>query len=306
MPLSRKSKPPFRHTRARMSSSCAPLREGEPLCVAGEAEILALARAYNAWADGGRRAPPIPSPSEMPPEELQREVQRRMWGRCADDAACVLETVGAEELRRRNLRVARPSSWDQNPTRWLSNFDIEACLSQHAVVPENRMRFLGAVPSDFAEEQGPWGRCLIDRVCATDFDEDPFADWFVLVVNLDRSGMPGSHWVCLVICVDEANPNYGFTWFDSGGGPVIPGVARFVARARRESARLRPAPLRTLSPYRVQQGTTECGMHCILFSLLLVEGARRLGGTTPRDYARGFDDAAAVRAREILFRSRTG
>ena len=162
-------------------------------------------------------------------------------------------------------RPKRPSSWKNNPTKWLSTPDIERVMRQYEDAHAD-FKFLGVHPRDFTVIL--YGSTCIagKRVCSPDFD-DGFKHIGV-VFNMDRHDQSGSHWVACFISIDASKAMYGAYYYDSLARPPPPEIAAWMLQVKRDVERR----TRTTRAFEVsynrgrrQFKNTECGMFAMVF-----------------------------------------
>lgn len=209
-----------------------------------------------------------------------------------------LPTDLLEKLNEALVPIA-PREWINNPTAWLSNFDIEAKVKE-LVRNKKRCRFLGVFPMDAEHKQSrDSNACVSQTLC----DFHPVQarkkhPKFAAVFNTDYHGLPGSHWVALMGFLKKKDPRYGLYYYDSTGrrptGDIDQLITRLSTEMKEEDGEEPPYLYNDTSH---QNSNTECGMFCISFIDAMVNTNR----TFPQMCSRMLDDKEMIRRRTIYF-----
>ena len=123
-----------------------------------------------------------------------------------------------EKIKQFIFAPKHPPEWKENPTEWLTNFDIEKVMKQYEISnPE--FKFIGPTTIDFDTRPESWGgRCVLEDLC--NFDLARFIrakrTKIGIVLNLDKHYQGGSHWVSLYIDIH----NKIIFFFDSADNPI--------------------------------------------------------------------------------------
>ena len=198
----------------------------------------------------------------------------------------LLKEIVDHEMEHETFRPLAPNNWvlhvdkkgKQGRFTWLSNFDIDAVISQYESLDELKdFKFFCSVPSDFEKTgEGPANLNLIKL-------KQSGINRFAVVFNLDPHHMKGSHWTCLV-----ANLTTGIIcYWDSYGtlpeAPFADFMAKCVARGLLGYDGKTADPQRSIelkplyNPIRHQRANSECGMYSIYFivSMVLSDGSEK-------------------------------
>lgn len=203
---------------------------------------------------------------------------------------------------RSRFRPKAPRSWKQKPAQWLTNVDIERVLRQY----ERRYPtffFAGVFPLDFNEDAsttnpsfsskaggGSGGdddddthinatTCVVDSpLCGVHLpsttlpktrDGSTPQQWGI-VLNLDRNGEPGSHWVA----VFSDWTHHRVYFYDSNGKPPPTEARRLLTQLQTHHDTHHPdTPMEVVVNTRQHQfQNTECGVYAIHFITSMLDG----------------------------------
>ena len=163
-------------------------------------------------------------------------------------------------------RPDKPALWHADPDAWLNTNDITNALNAYQRIYPNFL-LAGVVPSDFFKVTNAGGNCIYD--CNFDLKSVLNQGKTVIawVINLDKHGRPGSHWV--VLAVDTSRR--GIFYYDSTAEMPLPDTAQFAKTLQRQAAamNLKLTPHRNTTQH--QHGNTECGVFSMNFIAMLLE-----------------------------------
>ena len=292
-------------SRRRAAAACAPSRRGmarkDGTCLT-DGEVRQLMQAHRAESGGGDQPPA--SSLQRRRGEVVRQLLRAYPQHCGPKTgeACLLENTplrdrGGAAIAKRALLPKQPPSWRAKPRMWLNTRDIDAVIDQLSHV--EGFQFLGVVPLDF-QERNASGACIGGpNLCGFKPARDlrPGVQRFGMVLNLDRSHQPGSHWVALYCNLDPRRPNYGIHYYDSVGRPPPPPVQQFMQSVQRAVGD--PGFRAAANATRVQFKNTECGIYAMLFLVRCLQEKHGFG-----DICRTMpDDRGAFKLRRAFYRA---
>jgi hypothetical protein len=186
------------------------------------------------------------------------------------------------------VKPGAPSSWEADPTEWLSSADIDRLENQYAKV-FSEYKYLGCIPMDF-DKQSSLGTCLVDSLCSLDIS-DIYKDGYKsigIVFNTDVSTGPGQHWIA-VFCDISPDLEYPrMTYFDSYAHAPEPEIKRLMARWKQQWDALKIHKKGMALSYnktRHQYQDSECGMYCLYFHYCCLMGLP-MGKRVPDDFVR--------------------
>jgi len=174
----------------------------------------------------------------------------------------------------------QPPEWKENPTTWLSNFDILAVLKQYEeAYPE--FEFIGPTPIDFdthLPEQGG-NSCVTQDLCNFSLKQqfERGKKKIGICFNLSPHTSGGSHWVSLFIDLDDKHIYY----MDSNGIEPPKEITVFIDRVLKQGAKLTtPITFKiTINKIEHQSGNTECGMYSLFFITTMLIGEVEIDNT---------------------------
>ena len=213
------------------------------------------------------------------------DLNKKLEDKCSgnDKESCWVSTLRADSssVIAKSLRPSRPSSWDSNPSEWLSNIDIENVMFQYNELKSNGYKFLGVFAIDFAEKD-EFGRCLYEEICSLNIFNlrKKKIDYVGLITNLDKHDEPGSHWTSTFICIDPYSPNFGAYYYDSVSRPPPKEMQKFITDLKTQAdiitndLNTKTRNHKQVYTFRTaynkkqdQYGNNECGMFSIYYQL---------------------------------------
>jgi hypothetical protein len=160
---------------------------------------------------------------------------------------------------------------------WLSNIDIVNVMRQYEK-EYNDFVFFGPLPVDFAKIMDT---ILLD-VCQGKNTLDKLYSKGIrrigIILNLDKYGQPGSHWVSIFIDVSQNNINryqgYGTVeYFDSTSMGPPKNIREYLEHATKRLKKICKQPIKVLinnMPH--QMKNSECGIYSIFYILSRLNG----------------------------------
>jgi len=178
---------------------------------------------------------------------------------------CAVESLGTTSADSKFFRPKKPSKWEAKPREWQDSTTISSVMEQYeAAFPD--FEFIGPAPIDFdSEEQGIWGRCILDELCRLNLEDlkRNGKRRIGIVFNLDPHDKPGSHWVCAYIDLVRMEAYY----YDSYGYQPPKEIKRLLRRCRDQGCK------RIIwNDVRHQRKSTECGTYCQYVILAMLHG----------------------------------
>jgi hypothetical protein len=244
---------------------------------------------------------------------LWRDINDRMQQQCNGSGRewCWADKLGANNTTEvaKSLRPKKPSEWYKKPYAWLSNYDIQAVMTQYQEDPANKYVFLGVFPIDFTSKDA-MGQCICQEICTLDITKfiKKGIKYIGFITNLDRHDESGSHWTSTFICIDPHMPCYGAYYYDSVSRETPPSVKGFMKsiHAQLPYKDVKSKFKLEYSEQREQSGNTECGMFSILYQLRWLETLQKNPNSTFGDVLKvKMNDAFVHKYRDILFRPNT-
>jgi len=261
--------------------NCSPIVKGKNIakdsCYTADA-LMKIKDAYN------KNNGPQDQILETDPTKVYNILRSRLT-RCKKED-CWLEEIKDSKVRQQLDQILfapdQPREWKDNPTEWLSNYDIEKVLQQYEIAyPE--FKLLGPSSIDYDTEVN--GSCVWDDICRMQL-KDLMARKkrkLGIVFNLDKHNEPGSHWVSMFVDLD----NKFIFYFDSALNPVPTEIKRLKQTIMKQGLHLNP-PIEfkyIVNKKAHQRSNTECGMYTLYFIISMLTG-REPGN----DLKKGGDD----------------
>jgi len=248
--------------------SCSPIVKGKTItensCYTADA-LSKIKEAYN--KNHGQEDQILDTDPKMIYESLRSRLTH-----CGSED-CWLEQIKDSKVRQQLDQILfapdQPPEWKDNPTEWLSNFDIEKVLQQYEIAYP-QFKLLG--PSSIDYDTIVDGGCVWDDICRMQL-KDLMARKkrkLGIVFNLDKHDEPGSHWVSMFVDLD----NKFIFYFDSALNPTPPEIVRLKKTIMKQGLALNPPiKFKYITNTKAHQKTnTECGMYTLYFIISLLTG----------------------------------
>ena len=256
-----------RRTKKRSSHmSCSPMVAGQtaaPTTCYTKDILLKIRDAYNRTHSSDKHI------TERRPDALLNALQTRLKSTCAKED-CWLELLPYHQRKYISEQIFapnQPKEWANNPSEWLSNFDILGVLRQYELAfPE--FEFLGPSPMDFDKKLSKAG-CVWDEICHFQLSKyvKKGTKKIGLSFNLDDHDEAGSHWVSLYVDI----PHKLIFYFDSALNNTPPEIEVLVERIRAQAEKLGWGKMDyQKNKIQHQFSNTECGMYSLFFFVTLV------------------------------------
>jgi hypothetical protein len=270
---------------------CAPTRTGRNDTCFDADELEILAHAWNHTALGLKRPIFIPEnePESMRKKMLHDALSQRFSTYCRQNESCWLDNIELNESLKQispelhkdiHSSILKPKG-TQGKSDWLSTVEIDAVLQQFEKLFDD-FKYVGCYPSDYF------------RLYPEAFPFSAFNKYrqLGLVLNLDSSDQPGSHWVAIFF----ENIGHGETrveYFDATGRPPNTNIEDLLSAIQTKL----PGMQYSENDFPHQRGNNECGVYSLYFIL------ERLTGTPFEQLGRKrIKDSSMNRFREFLFR----
>jgi hypothetical protein len=195
--------------------------------------------------------------------------------RCPDQK-CWIATDIIKDLN--DVQISQFTFRPDGPSKgyeWLSTLDINKVLKQYENIYSDFISY-GAVPSDF-ELIGMSKDEINDENNRLPMMREKFKfenlykinkSKFGLVINLDTSGKPGSHWVALYVDLNKGNIFFS----DSVGQQPNKYIKNYMNRIANYLIKKNITPNIKINKTRHQNKNSECGVYSINFILRLLKG----------------------------------
>ena len=206
------------------------------------------------------------------PKRIYNELRKRLTH--CDKEDCWMNVIEDPAVRNQLDHILfapdSPAEWKNNPTAWLSNYDIRDVLRQYEDTHPEFM-LLGPTPINY-DTRIEEGKCVWEELCRLSL-KDLLArkkTKLGIVFNLDKHDEPGSHWTSLFVDSDE----HKILYFDSAVNPCPKEVEQLISTICEQGAKLE-LPIKydiIKNEYRHQTTNTECGMYSIFFNVTMITG----------------------------------
>jgi hypothetical protein len=204
-------------------------------------------------------------------KEVYDDLKTKMYEFGCIKEDCWLQALSSKEQNYLNSVVFAPNhpdEWNENPTEWLSNYDINSIMKQYERFYPG-FAFIGSTTMDFDEKLND-KKCVCNNMC--NFQVSDYIKRGVrkigFSVNLDDHDESGSHWVSLFLDLDD---KYIF-YFDSANNDTPPEITAFVKRIQKQSLKENIKLDYKVNKHSHQKTNTECGMYSIFFIVTMLTG----------------------------------
>ena len=165
-----------------------------------------------------------------------------------------------------------PTTWNKNPTEWLSNYDILNVLTQYETTFSD-FKFIGPTPIDFASMEE--GDCIWPELCNINLSDfiSKKKNKIGIIFNLDKHDESGSHWVSMFLNIREGILFY----FDSAANETPLEIINLINKILKQANSLSlPMKYITNYPKQHQQSNTECGMYSLYFIITMIDKTKSI------------------------------
>lgn len=222
-------------------NECSPLADGEGVC--SSPTVIEKLRKW------------LHLPTDAAPAQVIEEAKIKTG--CASEA-CLYDSPMIVKLPDDNLKPKGP----RDDTTWLSNSNIDLVLAQWAAKLPH-FKHVTYQMINFKEYGGELAR----------LDWDELAEKYTklgCVINTDRKGNAGKHWVCVFIDLDAGTVEY----FDSAGQEIPKPIMEWMMEASLELSRVSKRKFRDVlvTSMEHQLGSSECGVYTLFYILARLSG----------------------------------
>lgn len=217
---------------------------------------------------------------------LRKSLEHRFGVKPLQEASFLEASNLSEEekshLAKHYLRPKMPSSWEDDPDKWLDSTNIEQVMKQYEEIDPS-FEFMGPFPIDFAAPD-PYGRgggrhCLIEEICDINLPEffNKGKKKIGIVYNLDPHFKGGSHWIASFVDI----PAHKCYYFDSYGMKPPKPIEKFMKWLTTQDSKMKLF----YNSRRFQFSGSECGMYSLYFIIRMLAGEnfRTFCRRAPRD-----------------------
>ena len=220
----------------------------------------------------------VKSPSQKilsnDPVQIYNELREKM-PYCKKES-CWVQKIADPAMKTKMMSLLfappQPSEWKQNPSQWLSNFDILHVLEQYEKTFPHFI-FLGPSPIDYNfRKKEDNMKCVTEELCKFSLQEqfDNGKKKIGVIFNLDKHNQGGSHWVSLFIDIEDKFIFY----FDSTSDPAPKEVKEFMKTVQQQGKQMKPLikfpkPI-VNNKFEHQLQNNECGMYSLFFIITML------------------------------------
>lgn len=182
-----------------------------------------------------------------------------------------LDKYNLKLIKKNSLIPQMPKSWHKNNKEWLSNYDIDAVMSQYNNTKKYNYKYIGTFSIDFALKDN-LGNCLHSDFCNINIKESYInknIKYIGFITNLDKHDEPGSHWTSTFINLDKNSKSYGAYYYDSVSRKTPKMINDFLLNIKKQCNIIYPTKKFNIK-YNTKQHQfqdTECGMFSIIYQL---------------------------------------
>lgn len=241
-------------------SKCSPHRADLESCFT-HAELIKIAKSYNSFTKicGEQlcfKVVPIKNIENKSHQDLYKSLESRFKKLCPDESCWItLDFINkipdSQFVHNLKYFTFKPKMTGDR-WKWLSTIDIDFVLRQYQLV-DPTFRFLGAQPADFLEIPSK-----------TELIKSGIKH-LGLVLNLDPSDKPGSHWVAIYI-----ENLSSLDYFDSTGETPPKLIKRCISKLCKNLG-IQKEKIKINKEVH-QTGDTECGVYSIYFIIQRILG----------------------------------
>jgi hypothetical protein len=236
----------------------------------------------------------IPYTDEDDVSNIHHLLQKKLGKVCRSER-CWLDKLNLTDVPQTKYFVpARPRTWEQNKTEWLSNLDLIKVLTQYEDAYPC-FKFIPPAPIDFDKKSG--NTCVTPVLCNFNLDVYISSGYtkIGIIFNTDSHTKSGSHWISLFINI----PKQLIFFFDSAGDPCPPEIRNLVSRIIEQGKHSGILfEFDQNHPMIHQHSTTECGIYSLYFIIHMLNDDI----TTHHIKHTRITDKEMVRLRDVYFR----
>jgi hypothetical protein len=214
-------------------------------------------------------------------KEIWISLMHKMKNVC-DNEMCWLKQKFADKnistkILKESFAPLSPSSWENNPNEWLSDYDLQQVMKQYEKKYKD-FYFIGPSPIDFDKVQDKSNslyrsnnkHCVLDELCMFSLKSyiDKGKNKIGIIFNTDPHDKGGTHWISLFINVPER-----YIYFFNSTGESIPyQIDNLVKRIILQSKTIGVDLIFNQNVIQHQRGGSECGMYSLYFIINVLNG----------------------------------
>ena len=196
------------------------------------------------------------------------------------------------ELTSYTFAPVSPEKWKTNPNEWLTSDDIIKVMKQYEH-EYPKFNFIGPSPIDY-DSKKMFGQCVWNKLCNFNLKNQIKRGkrMFGIIFNTDPHDLPGAHWICMFI---DVNNSYIY-YFDSNADSTPRQVNKFATNIIKQGAALGIKFNYVKNNTEHQKGETECGMYVLHIITQLLNNK-----LNPKNFNKRITDKEMEKLRKILF-----
>lgn len=247
-------------------------------------QLITIIEVYNSDKENSDK---IKYRKNMSIPELGQLLQKAMSNRCSSEVCYLKTTPMIEYFKTQDNRV-KMNYYERfkpelptdkgNPNNlrpWLSNTDIRRVMQMIQNISDDFV-FLGPLPVDFEEVINQ----MVFDICEK---KNTFQKMYSrgvrrigIIINLDRFGQSGSHWVTIFIDMSHFNSDPDDPWtiefFDSTGNPPPKRLEKYMNGAKDKLLQIGGDVEIVINNVTHQKKDTECGVYSLYYIIERLKG----------------------------------
>ena len=230
------------------------------------------------------------------PKEMWEKLKDKIGNKCKTEKCWLnqkfMKNNVDSELASFTFAPVAPEKWKRNPNEWLTSDDIIKVMKQY----EHEYRsyvFIGPSPIDY-DNKKMFGQCVWNKLCNFNLQKHikNGKTKIGIIFNTDPHNLPGSHWICMFI---DINNNYIY-YFDSNADATPRQINKFANKVIKQSNSLGIKFKYIKNTTEHQKSDTECGMYVLYIITQLLKNKMK-----PHNFNKRIKDKEMEDLRKILF-----
>lgn len=230
------------------------------------------------------------------PKEIWNKLKDQLDNKCTTEKCWLNQKFIKKdldsELSSYTFAPVAPEKWKKNPNEWLTSDDIIRVMKQYEYkYPE--FIFIGPSPIDY-DNKKLFGQCVWNKLCNFNLKRQikRGKKKIGIIFNTDPHTLPGAHWICMFI---DINNNYIY-YFDSNADRTPKQVNKFANNIIKQGTALGIKFKYLKNDTEHQKGDTECGMYVLYVITQLLKNKM-----TPKNFDKRVTDKEMEELRKVLF-----
>ena len=230
------------------------------------------------------------------PKKIWNELKDKMDNKCNTEKCWLnqqfIKNDLDSELSSFTFAPVAPDKWKRNPNEWLTSDDIVKVMKQFEHKYPSFV-FIGPSPIDY-DNKKLFGQCVWNQLCNFNLKTHikKGKKKIGIIFNTDTHDLPGAHWICMFI---DVNNKYIY-YFDSNADPTPRHVTKFANNVKKQGNALGIKFKYYKNDTEHQKSDTECGMYVLYVISQLLKNKM-----DPIDFDKRVKDKEMEELRKILF-----